>query len=113
MRDLPINQENLLAEQKELGEFLADPSAYSSSDFGDKSKRFSEVNDLVEKLNARNTLVEQLTQARELASSSDDELGQMAKQEVEVIESKLEALESDLLAELIPKDPNDGKNAII
>lgn len=112
MRDLPINQDNLLAEQKELGEFLADPNAYSSSDFSAKSKRFSEVNDLVERLKLRDELIEQLSQARELAQN-DDELGQMAKQEIESIESKLETIEGNILADLVPKDPNDSKNAII
>lgn len=43
----------------------------------------------------------------------DPELGEMAKEELEVEENNLKKLESDIEILLLPKDPNDGKNVIV
>ena len=43
----------------------------------------------------------------------DPELGEMAKEELEVEENNLKKLENDIEILLLPKDPNDGKNVIV
>lgn len=48
-----------------------------------------------------------------LANESDEEIREMAKEEIKQIESELPALEEQLKIALIPKDPNDDKNIII
>lgn len=48
-----------------------------------------------------------------LASESDEEIREMAKEEIRQIESELPALEESLKIALIPKDPNDDKNIIM
>ena len=48
-----------------------------------------------------------------LANESDEEIREMAKEEIRQIESELPALEDQLKIALIPKDPNDDKNIII
>ena len=60
----------------------------------------------------RQTLENQLEEAKELASGSD-ELAEMAAIEVDDIKNRLEKLEEDLFAMLAPKDPNDEKNIIV
>ena len=43
----------------------------------------------------------------------DPELGEMAKEELEVNEKALEELKSNIEILLLPKDPNDGKDVIV
>ena len=107
---LDINELN--AEKKNLGEFLASPDAYSDPQFSAKNKRFSELESIIEKVSLRDTLEQQLAEAKELATGND-ELADLAKTEVTETEQKLSTLEDDLFLMLAPKDPNDDKNVIM
>jgi peptide chain release factor 1 len=107
---LDINE--LEAEKKQLGEFLATPEAYSDPDFTTKNKRFSELDGILEKANLRKTLEQQLIEAKEL-SGGGDELAELAKLEASETEEKLAKLEDELFIMLAPRDPNDDKNVII
>ncbi|MEO0065016.1 MAG: peptide chain release factor 1, partial [Bacteroidota bacterium] len=51
--------------------------------------------------------------AKEALNSSDDEMRELAKMELPELEEKKEALEKELTKLLIPKDPQDDKNAIL
>ena len=112
MPKINLNIEDLNAEKQELGEFLASPTAYSDPTFMAKNKRFSELESIIEKVSLRDTLEQQLVEAKELASGSD-ELAELAKMEVTETEQKLDSLEDELFLMLAPKDPNDEKNVII
>lgn len=48
-----------------------------------------------------------------LGSESDEELRQMAKEEISGLEKRLSQLEDELKILLLPKDPNDEKNIIL
>ncbi len=102
----------LTTEKAELGDFLASPNAYSDPAFSTKNKRFTELENIIEKATLRKTLETQLAEAKELASGSD-ELAELAKMEISDIEQKLERLEDELFVMLAPKDPNDEKNVIM
>lgn len=108
--NLDINE--LTTEKRSLSEFLASPNAYSDPEFSSKNKRLTELEGIIEKATLRDTLEQQLTEAKELASSGD-ELAELAKLEVSETEEKLAALEDELFVMLAPKDPNDDKNVII
>lgn len=108
--DLNINELN--AEKAELGDFLARPDAYNDPEFTAKNKRFTELDAIIDKANSRVTLEQQLAEARELASGSD-ELADLAKSEVTETEEKLAKLEDELFVMLAPRDPNDSKNVIV
>ncbi|MEW6015615.1 MAG: peptide chain release factor 1 [Candidatus Zixiibacteriota bacterium] len=55
-----------------------------------------------------------IAEAREiLEESSDEDLREMAKQELESCSARLQALEEKLNLLIIPRDPHDAKNAII
>lgn len=51
--------------------------------------------------------------AKEALNSDDNDMREMAKEELPALDEKKEALESLLTNLLIPKDPQDNKNAII
>lgn len=48
-----------------------------------------------------------------VASSDDEELIAMAKEELETSQTSLEKLEQELKMKLLPQDPNDGKAAVV
>lgn len=108
--NLDINE--LTTEKRSLSDFLASPNAYSDPEFSSKNKRLTELEGIIEKATLRDTLEQQLTEAKELASGGD-ELAELAKLEVSETEEKLAALEDELFVMLAPKDPNDDKNVII
>ncbi len=112
MAKISLNIDELQAEKTELSSFLASPSAYSDPDYTSKNKRLTELDAILEKANLRQTLESQLIEAKELMGGND-ELADMAKAEVNEIETQLEKLENRLFIMLAPRDPNDEKNVII
>lgn len=112
MTKISLNITELELEKTELDLFLSSPNAYADPDYTKKNKRATELNNILEKANLRKTLEGQLAEAKEL-SSGNDELADIAKQEVEDINDQLQKIESDLFSMLAPKDPNDEKNIII
>lgn len=112
MPTISLDIQELEKEHAELSEFLSDPSAYSSPDFSAKNKRFTEVENLITLAKKREQLKQNIIEARELSSGSD-ELAELAKQEVVDAEKDLAQLEDDLFIMLAPKDPNDEKNVIV
>lgn len=112
MPKINLNIDELNTEKSQLGEFLASPTAYSDPEFTSKNKRFSELEAIIEKVALRDTLEQQLREAKELATGSD-ELAELAKLEIADIEDKLPKLEDELFLMLAPKDPNDDKNVIV
>lgn len=112
MPRIELNIAELTTEKEQLDAFLARPDAYSDPEFSKKNKRLIELQNILEKATLRETLEAQLTEAKELAGGND-ELANLAKQEVATTEAQLEQLDTDLFAMLAPKDPNDDKNVIV
>lgn len=112
MPTISLDVQKLEQEHAELMAFLADPNAYSNPDFSTKNKRLSEVESLLEMAKKRDQLKKNIDEARQLASGND-ELAELAKQEVADSEVELEKLEDELFIMLAPKDPNDEKNVIV
>jgi len=112
MTKITLNIKELQLERNELNLFLSSPSAYSDPEYTTKNKRLTELDNLLEKANLRKTLETQLGEAKELANGND-ELAEMAKQEVGEVETRLQKIEDELFAMLAPRDENDDKNVII
>ncbi len=112
MPKINLNIDELTAEKRDLNDFLSTPDAYSDPNFSTKNKRLSELEAILEKATLRQTLEQQLAEAKELASGND-ELAELAKSEVAETEVRLVSLEEELFVMLAPKDPNDEKNVII
>jgi peptide chain release factor 1 len=112
MPKISLDIDELTREKADLGGFLASPSAYNDPAYSSKNKRFAELETVIEKATLRRTLEQELIEAKEL-SNGNDELAELAKQEMAEAEEKLIALEDELFVMLAPKDPNDEKNVII
>ena len=112
MAKILLNLEELQLEKNEITSFLASPNAYNDPDYATKNRRLSELDDLINQASLRKKLEANLAEAYELANG-DDELAEIAKQEIIDIETKLQKIDDELFALLAPKDPNDSKNIII
>ena len=112
MPKISLNLSELTTEKAKLAEFLASPSAYSDPTFSNKNKRFTELENVIEKATLRETLENHLTEAKQLMSGGDD-LAELAKMDAAETEEKLAKLEDELFIMLAPKDPNDEKNVIM
>jgi peptide chain release factor 1 len=98
-----------LTEQISQPEFMSDMSVYAKL-----MKQHRSLGEIVEKYREVKRLQEGLADARELADAADDEeMKEMARAEIEEIESKLPDAEEALKFLLLPKDPNDEKNVIL
>lgn len=112
MTKIHLDHDTLVAEKQELTDFLTDPDAFSDPEFASKSRRLSEIDELITASGRRTELEKQILEAKEL-SGGGDELADLAKEELPLLESELEQLNERLFIMLTPKDPNDEKNIII
>lgn len=112
MAKILLNQEELTLEKNEITDFLSLPNSYNDPDFASKSKRLNELEELINIANTRQKLENELAEATEL-SNNNDELAEIAKQEVSDINEKLQKIDEKIFEMLTPKDPNDSKNLII
>ncbi len=80
---------------------------------GEYAKERAELEQIYQRSIHYQDLLKQLDQARELASSDDAEMGALAAAEAEDLTPQIEALEKELKALLVPKDPRDDANVFI
>lgn len=76
-------------------------------------KEHSDLETVIEKYGEYLAAEKSFEEAKELLSSGDDELKELAKAEFEEYKEKMEQLTGELKILLLPKDPNDGKNVVI
>ncbi len=112
MSSINLDIDSLQQEQQELSVFLSRPDAFSDPEFAKKNRRMTELDELISLGLRRDELGKQIREANEL-SSTDDELAELAREEIPMLESELSELEEKLFIMLTPKDPNDEKNVII
>jgi len=72
------------------------------------SKEQSDLQKIVDKANEYIQTLEAIEENKELLS--DNELGELAKEELKELEPKIPELEEEIKLLLLPKDPNDDKN---
>ncbi|MCQ2185911.1 MAG: peptide chain release factor 1 [Bacteroidales bacterium] len=78
------------------------------------NREYKELDPVIAAGNEYKRLVESLEMAKEiLATEKDEDLREMAKEEIAEIEPKLPAMEENIKILLIPADPEDAKNAIL
>jgi peptide chain release factor 1 len=98
-----------LTQELSSPELLANPSAY-----GKAAKQHRALGEIVQKYQQWKSLKTELAGARELYDTSDDEeMREMARLEMETLETRLEENDRELKLLLIPSDPNDEKNVIL
>ena len=99
----------------ELEEKMGDPSLYDRQDeFKAVSSERSNLVDIVEAYREYKKLRETIDGSKEiLRNEKDEELREMAKEELSELEAKIPEMEEKLKLLLLPKDPLDNKNVIV
>jgi peptide chain release factor 1 len=100
-------------ELEQLNEELSSPESFNDPKISEKNRRLAELTEITECYANIEKVEKELIEADEIISGKDAEMTNLAKQEkVELLEQK-QILEDKLRVLLVPKDPNDTKNAII
>ncbi len=90
-------------------ETMADMKAYSKL-----NKEYKDLEKVVSKFDEYQTILENIQESKDILNEEkDQEFREMAKAELDELTPKKEILEEELKQLLIPKDPNDSKNAIL
>jgi peptide chain release factor 1 len=98
-----------LAHELSSPELLANPSQY-----GKVAKQHRSLGDLVEKYRLLKTLGDEMADARQLLeTSADEDMKELARIEIESLQSRIDQTQQDLKVLLVPRDPNDEKNVIL
>jgi peptide chain release factor 1 len=112
MAQIKLDIASLNSEQEELSTFLSRPDAFSDPDYAKKNRRLLELDELIASAKRQAELTQQIIEAKELMGGGD-ELADLAKEELPLLEQELADLEEKLFIMLTPKDPNDEKNIIV
>jgi peptide chain release factor 1 len=107
--------EGIHARFKEVELLLSSPEIASDmKQFTKLNKEYSDLRQLVERYFEYKNLLSNLAEAKEmLENSSDPEMKEMAKEEFELLNERQGPLEEEIKLLLIPKDPEDDRNAMV
>ena len=107
--------DGLSSKFEEISTLITDPSVIADTKrFIKLNKEYSDLEKIIAKRNEYLSMLHNLQEANTiLATERDEELRELARQEVDSISKKLEPLEDEIKLLLVPADPQDGKNAIV
>jgi peptide chain release factor 1 len=106
--------EAIKARFDDLGIALTNPEIIADNKkFGQLSKEYRSLEKFVMAHKDYKKLLEDIEFYKEALHGSDEEMRELAKSELPETEEKLEKLEATVRQMLIPKDPQDEKNAIL
>lgn len=78
------------------------------------NKEYKDLGQVVKKANEYEVLLNNIAEAKEIISDgSDAEMVEMAKMEMDEANTRIPELEDEIKFLLIPKDPEDSKNAVV
>src|SRR6056297_4112261 len=100
---------------EEVKELITDPEVMGDMNRYIKlNKEYKDLEPIIEAYEEYKNLLDNIRSAKEIIESGEeDELKDMAKNELEELNKRKEPLEQKIKMLLIPKDPEDEKNAIL
>lgn len=100
---------------EELGKMIVDPAVIGDMKrYVKLSKEYKEIEPIVQAYDSYKLITDNIESSKEvLRTEKDEEFREMAKVEVAELEEEREKLEDKIKLLLVPKDPDDGKNAIM
>jgi len=103
------------ARYDELERMISEPNVISDMErYVKLNREYKQLRPVIRAYERYGNLISNISSAREiLASEKDEELREMAKEELELLQESLEPLEQEIRLLLLPEDPEDEKNAIV
>ncbi|MDR3237381.1 MAG: peptide chain release factor 1 [Spirochaetia bacterium] len=94
---------------------MSDPSVISNQTrFKELSREHAQLMPVVQNYEKYQSLLKEQSDSEELLSAeTDDDMKRMLFDEIENLKEKVEKLKQELVIQLLPKDPNDGKDIIM
>jgi len=99
----------------EVGKMITDPEIISDMDrYVKLNKEYRDLEEIDRSYLEYKNILDNLKNSKELLETeTDPEMREMAKMEIDELENRRPVLEEDIKMLLIPKDPEDDKNAIM
>jgi peptide chain release factor 1 len=100
---------------EEVGQLITDPAIISDmKKYIKLNKEYRDLEPLIEAYIEYKNILSNVDSAKEIiATEKDEDLREMAKAELIELEQKIDPLEDQIKLLLLPKDPQDTKNAIV
>jgi len=99
---------------EELEQMMGDPEVASDyAKVAEYAQERSDIQPLAEGYYRYKAVLDQIEEADSLQYSEDEELRDLAKEELETLLPERDALEAEMRTLLLPKDPRDNKNVIV
>ncbi|MCH5331346.1 MAG: peptide chain release factor 1 [Alistipes sp.] len=107
--------DGLKLKYEEIGQKLTDPEVIADvKAFVQFNKEYKELDPIISTSERYRTALANLAEAKDvLANDKDEEMREMAREEIAELEPAIEHMEEEIKLLLIPKDPQDAKNAIV
>ena len=106
--------EAIQARFEQVGVALTNPEIIANQkEFGMMSKEYKSLEKIIIPFNQYKKLIADIDFAKEVLNGNDEEMRELAKMELPDLETAKDAIEKELTTLLIPKDPQDDKNAIL
>jgi peptide chain release factor 1 len=98
----------------EIQEFLQGPNAMKDmKKFADLSRELSSYDKVLNCYKEWKDLENNIPELKKMAQDPDSEISEMAKEELNASNKRIEELEKEIEILLVPKDPNDDKNVVM
>jgi peptide chain release factor 1 len=107
--------ENIRYRFEEVGQQITDPNVMKDMKrYVKLNQEYKRLEDIVAAFTSYKNIIDNITSTKEMLSTeSDEEMREMAKEELELLERQVEPKEKEIKVLLVPADPEDGKNAIL
>ncbi len=106
--------EAIKARFEQVGVALTNPEIINrQSEFQKLSKEYRQLEKIIKPFEEYKKITADYDFAKEGLSSNDEDMRELAKMELPELEEKKSSLEKELTKLLIPKDPQDDKNAVL
>lgn len=107
--------EDIKIRYEELQQQISDPDVIADMKrYVRLNKEYSDLEPLIATFNEYKNLISNIESAKEILSNEkDEEMKEMARAELEELEPQVDPMEEKIKYLLIPKDPEDSKNAIL
>ncbi len=110
-----IRLDGLKLKFEEIGQKLTDPEIIGDvKQYIQLTKDYKELEPIIETSERFRKAINDLADAKDIfANEKDEDFREIAREEIAILEPAIEKMEAEIKLLLIPKDPQDDKNAIL
>ncbi len=110
-----IRLDGLKLKFEEIGQKLTDPEVIGDvKQYIQLTKEYKELEPIIETSERFRKAINDLSDAKDIfANEKDEDFKEIAREEIATLEPAIEKMEEEIKLLLIPKDPQDDKNAIL